>query len=80
MFLVPASILIVAIGIAPTEWLKVGISVIGAVIGALWCYRVWVWSELAQPDFVMAFGLGLIFGIAAVVSTIVHSYRAISAK
>jgi hypothetical protein len=77
MFLVPASILFAAIGIARTEWLKALISLIGAVVGALWCYRICKWPDLELPDQITAFGLGLIFGGAAAASTIAHLVRAL---
>jgi|tagenome__1003787_1003787.scaffolds.fasta_scaffold20316001_1 hypothetical protein len=76
MFLVPASILFAAIGIAQTEWLKGLISAMGAGMSALWCYRVHEWPELTQPDYVTAFGLGLTFGGTAAISAIVHFIRA----
>jgi hypothetical protein len=80
MFLVPASILFAAIGIARTEWLKSMVSLVGAGVGALWCYRVFVWQDLQPPDWTTAFGLGVIFGGLAAVSTIIHLARAISGK
>ena len=76
MFLVPATILFAAIGIARTEGLTTLISLIGAVVGALWCYRIYTWPELALPDQITAFGLGFIFGGAATGSMIVHFVRA----
>src|SRR5437870_4448351 len=77
MFLVPASILFAAIGIARTEWLKAVISLIGAGVGILWCYRIYSWPDLALPDQITALGLGLIFGVAAIVSMLTHLVRAI---
>jgi hypothetical protein len=80
MFLVPASILFAAIGIARTEWLKSMVSLVGTGVGALWCYRVYAWQDLQPPDWTTAFGLGVIFGGLAAVSTIVHLVRAILGK
>ena len=75
MFLVPASILFAAIGIARTEPLKTLISVIGTGIGVLWFYRIYSWPELPTPDYVTALGLAITFAVAAAASTGVHAFR-----
>jgi hypothetical protein len=78
MFLVPASILFVAIGIARTEWLKAAlISLVGTGVGCLWSYRIISWPDLTGPDQATALGLALIFAATAFVSMIVHLVRAI---
>ena len=72
MFLTPASVLVAGIGIARTQWLKVGISMIGIVQGGVWIYRVHVWPDLSQPDWITAIVLASIFFLGAVYSLIVH--------
>jgi len=59
-------------GIARTEWLKVGISLIGVIQSAVWIYRVNVWPDLSQPDWITAIVLASIFFLGAVYSLIVH--------
>jgi len=77
MFLVPASILFAAIGIARTEWLKALISLVGTGIGSLWSYRIISWPDLTGPDYNTALGLALILAVTAFISMIVHLVRAI---
>ena len=75
MFLVPASILFLAIGAAKTEPLKALISLLGALLAALWFYRMLVWTELPPHDWRTGIGMAAIFGIASLASTIVHIRR-----
>ena len=72
MFLFPASVLVAGIGIARTEWLKVGISLIGIVQGGVWIYRKNVWPDLSQPDWITAMVLASVFFLGAVCSLILH--------
>jgi hypothetical protein len=72
MFLFPASVLVAGIGIARTEWLKVGISLIGMVQGGVWIYRINVWPDLSQPDWITAMVLASIFFLGAASSLIFH--------
>lgn len=75
MFLVPASILFASIGIARTEPLKALISLLGALLAALWFYRIFVWTELPLHDWRTGIGMAGIFCIASLVSTVVHIQR-----
>jgi hypothetical protein len=75
MFLVPATILFAAIGIARTEPLKALISAIGTGIGLLWAYRVIMWRDLSPADYNTALGLALVLAVAAAGSTVVHYVR-----
>jgi hypothetical protein len=72
MFLFPASVLVTGIGIARTGWLKVGISLIGTIQGAVWIYRVNVWPDLSQPDWITAMVLASVFFLGAVGSLIIQ--------
>jgi hypothetical protein len=78
LFLVPATILFAAIGIARTEPLKTLISALGAGLSLLWLYRILEWPDrlrLEIPDQVTALGLASVFALAAAVSTVVHAWR-----
>ena len=72
MFLVPASILFVAIGLASTEPLKFLISAMGAVFSGVWWYRIQQWGDLTPPDKNTALWLAGTFLVAALISTVVH--------
>jgi hypothetical protein len=50
MFLVPASILFGALGVATTEPLKTAISLMGLATSAVWFSRVWLWTGLEEID------------------------------
>jgi hypothetical protein len=73
MFLVPASILFAAIGIAGTEPLKALLSVMGVAISVIWYSRGSVWTT--EADRRTAHGLAGIFGVAGFISAGVHLYR-----
>ena len=73
MFIVPASILFVALAVATTEELKalLAASVLG--ISILFFVRVWIWRGLLMiADKYTALGLALIFLLAALISVFVH--------
>jgi hypothetical protein len=72
MFLLPASILFTALGVAETEGLKTGVSAIGFVISAAWFWRVWVWTPLPSADRNAALAFSGIFALASIVAFFVH--------
>ena len=74
MFLVPGSVLFTALGVAPTEELKSGVSIIGTVISAAWFIRVLRWKKpsLTLEDRLTAVALARIFLAAAAVSLYIH--------
>jgi hypothetical protein len=72
MFLIPASILFVALGVARTEGLKALVSVMALGISLLWLVRVWTWKEISFGDRSTALGLALIFVVATALSVFVH--------
>jgi hypothetical protein len=73
MFLVPASILFAALGLAQTEPLKALLSAMGVAISLVWLYRGSAWKE--PVDKITALGLAGIFFVGGMVSTGVHLYR-----
>ncbi|MEY9884506.1 hypothetical protein [Bradyrhizobium sp. USDA 329] len=72
MFLVPATILFGALGVATTEALKSLLCLIGAVVSAAWLYRLYRWPGLSDADYYTAFALAYIFFAAAIVASVVH--------
>jgi hypothetical protein len=72
MFLIPVSILFVALSVATKEELKTVLSVLGLGISILWVVRVGTWKGLSIGDRYTALGLALIFFVATLVSVFVH--------
>jgi hypothetical protein len=73
MFLVPASILFGALGVAGTEQLKTLISVLGLATSVLWVYRVRVWAGGPNIDRWTTLILALIFALTWIVSLVAHA-------
>src|SRR5262249_46370570 len=73
MFLVPASILFAALGVAGTEQLKTLVSVMGLATSAIWAVRVWLWSTLAPVDRNTALILAFLFVVAWVIARAAHA-------
>lgn len=72
MFLFPASVLMTAIGVARTEGLKIGVSLIGLVLSSTWIYRVLDWPDLSTPDLRTALTLASIFELISIIALVVH--------
>jgi hypothetical protein len=75
MFLVPATILFAALGVASTEALKTVISLMGVATSGVWYYRILEWSGLKPADSRAAHVLAGLFLLAWLGSLIVHAYR-----
>jgi len=75
MFLVPATILFAAIGIARTEALKTLVSAIGVFVSGVWWWRIHEWTDLPYPDQATGLWLAGTFFVAALLSAGVHLYR-----
>jgi hypothetical protein len=73
MFLVPASILFAALGVASTEQLKTLVSVMGLATSAVWAVRVWLWSGLTPVDSRTAGTLAFIFVAAWIIALLAHA-------
>jgi hypothetical protein len=72
LFFLPASVLFTALGVAPTEGLKTGVSAIAFVISLAWFFRIWVWRELDWRDWSATLAVAGIFLIASAGSLWVH--------
>jgi hypothetical protein len=73
MFLIPASILFVAIGVAKTEALKALLSLMACGVGVIWLARVYRWAGgLSFGDKFTGLGLAIIFLVAAIICLVAH--------
>ena len=58
MFLVPATLLFGALGVANSSFLKMLVCLLGGATAGLWFYRVWWWTNLSLIDRRTALALG----------------------
>ncbi|WP_315834654.1 hypothetical protein [Bradyrhizobium prioriisuperbiae] len=72
MFLVPATILFGALGVANTRGLKLLVCFMGVATTGLWLYRVWFWSGLSIMDRRVALGLAGLYALAWVFTLLVQ--------
>ena len=80
MFLAPTTILLTALGLAKTQGLKVGISVVGLAIAIVWLCVAVSWPALSNLEQNAAFALAAISGIVWLLSAIIHGLTTIGAK
>jgi hypothetical protein len=64
MFLVPATLLFAALGVANTKGLKFLICLLGIATSGLWLYRVWLWSGVPLIDRRTGLGLAGLYAAA----------------
>ena len=64
MFLIPATILFAAVGVANSPGLKLLVCFLGVATTGLWIYRVWYWASLSLMDRRTALGLAGLYGLA----------------
>jgi hypothetical protein len=64
MFLVPATLLFAAVGVAHTRGLKFLVCLLGIATSGLWLYRVWFWGGLSVMDRRVALGLAGLYAAA----------------
>ena len=57
LFLIPATLLFGALGVANTRLLKLIVCALGLLTAGLWLYRVWLWTGLSLIDRRTALGL-----------------------
>ena len=72
MFLVPATILFGALGVANTRGLKLLVCFMGVATTGLWLYRVWFWNGLSIMDRRVALGLAGLYALAWVFTLLVQ--------
>jgi hypothetical protein len=74
MFLVPATLLFAAVGVANTSFVKLLVSLLGVAVAALWIYRIWLWTGLSLVDRRTGLGIAGMFGFCWVL-TLLHQVR-----
>ena len=74
MFIIPASVLFIALAVASTEALRALLSLMALGISILWIVRVWTWKEISisTGDRYTALALALIFFVAALLTVFAH--------
>ena len=72
MFLVPATLLFGALGVAHSSFLKVLVCLLGVATTGLWLYRIWWWPHLSLLARRTALGLAGMYASAWVVTFLVQ--------
>lgn len=72
MFLIPATILFAAVGVANSSGLKLLVCFLGAATAGLWIYRVWYWAGLSLMDRRTALGLAGLYTLAWVFTFLIQ--------
>jgi hypothetical protein len=72
MFLVPATLLFGALGVANTRGLKLVVCLLGVTTTGLWVYRIWYWTGLSILDRRVALGLSGLYAFAWLVTLLVQ--------
>jgi len=73
MFIIPISILFVALGVARTEALKTLVSALSVGVSVIWVCRIARWAGfLSVGDKYVGLGLAIICLVATIISLVVH--------
>ena len=72
MFLVPATLLFGALGVANSSFLKMLICLLGGATTGTWLYRIWWWTNLSLIDRRTTLGLAGMFACAWLVTFLVQ--------
>jgi hypothetical protein len=72
MFLVPATLLFGALGVANSSFLKVLVCLLGVATTGIWLYRIWWWTNLSLIDRRTALGLAGMYACAWLVTFLVQ--------
>ena len=72
MFIIPASVLFIALAVASTEALRALLSLMALGVSILWIVRVWTWRGISTGDLYTALALALIFFVAALLTVFAH--------
>lgn len=78
MFLIPATILFAAVGVANTQGLKLLVCFLGVATTGLWIYRVWYWASLSLMDRRTALGLAGLYTLAWIFTFLIQLKNAVA--
>ncbi|MBB5051486.1 hypothetical protein HNQ36_001440 [Afipia massiliensis] len=78
MFLIPATILFAAVGVANSQGLRLLVCLLGLATAGLWIYRVWYWAGLSLIDRWTALGLAGLYGLAWVFTLLIQLKNTVS--
>jgi hypothetical protein len=78
MFLVPATLLFGALGVANSSFLKVLVCLLGVATTGIWLYRIWWWTSLSLMDRRTALALAGMYAGAWLVTFLVQLKNAFS--
>lgn len=78
MFLIPATILFAAVGVANSQGLKLLVCLLGVATVGLWIYRVWYWAGLSLIDRRTALGLAGLYGLAWIFTLLIQLKNTVS--
>ncbi len=72
LFLIPATLLFGALGVANSSFLKMLVCLLGLGTSGLWLYRIWWWTSLSLIDRRTALGLAGMYAGAWLVTFLVQ--------
>ena len=78
MFLIPATLLFAAVGVANSRGIKLLICLLGVTTAGLWIYRVWYWLGLSLLDRRTALVLAVLYGLALIFTLLVQLKNIVS--
>jgi hypothetical protein len=80
MFLVPATLLFGALGVANSSFLKVLVCLLGVATTGIWLYRIWWWTSLSLMDRRTALALAGMYAGAWLVTFLVQLKNVFSSR
>ncbi|WOH64773.1 hypothetical protein [Bradyrhizobium sp. BWA-3-5] len=72
LFLIPATLLFGALGVAHSSFLKMLVCLLGVATTGLWLYRIWWWTNLSLIDRRTALGLSGMYAAAWLITFLVQ--------
>ena len=72
LFLIPATLLFGALGVASSSFLKMLVCLLGVATTGLWLYRIWWWTNLSLMDRRTALGLAGMYAVAWLLTFLVQ--------
>ena len=72
LFLIPATLLFGALGVAHSSFLKMLVCLLGVATTGLWLYRIWWWTNLSLIDRRTALGLAGMYAAAWLITFLVQ--------